>query len=858
MDTTHCPYCFSFTPKIPCSNCGWQTSQDNPPPALPLGQVLDGRYRIGRVLGHGGFGITYLAWDENLQLRLAIKEYLPRDCASRAADGVNLTVYSGQALEQFAYGLDRFLEEARALAHFDQHPGIVTVKNFFSANGTGYCVMDYVEGVTLQEFLEHQPGGRITFDAAFKLLMPVMDALRAVHKEGLLHRDISPDNIYLTQEGRVRLLDFGAARFAAGEHSKSLSIILKPGYAPEEQYRTKGRQGSWTDVYGLAATFYKAITGLIPPSSIDRLDTDELLPPSKLGLTITEEQEAVLLKALAIKADKRFSNIVGFQDALLDVDKKKDQSRSNKEVVNDLIPPDTVGSSAATSGNSIEIVREKPKANAALVMVIIFLVGVGVWALYSFRINSYTQDQQVAINSINQENIHQQEEESGAQEEVSSLPTLNDGKAAYDRGDYANALDIFRRLAEENNAEAQYSLGAMYLLGKGTPVNEPEGFRWYEKSAKQDYAVAQLELGLLYSLGKGVTLDHAKAHEWYLKAANQKLAGAQYAIGLQYFLGNGVNQNDSLAADWYRKAADQGFADAQHGLGFLYANGRGVKKDYAEAVKWYRLAAEQNHPEGQHKLGLMYTLAQGVPKDNEKAAKWFRKAAEQGHGYAQYFLGHLYLTGDGVPKNDEQALKWFSKSASQDNTDAQFALGNMHLSGQGVTQNYQEALNWFQKVADKGDPNGQYMVAGFHEEGLGISKNLKKAFGWYQKAADQGHAMSQVRLGAMYQFGIGVKVKHSDAAKWYRKAAEQGLDEAQFNLGVAYLNGTGVKKDSSEAVAWFRKAADQGHAPAQYNMGIAYLNGGGIAKNKNEGIKWLQKAADKGLQEARDLLDQIN
>ncbi|QVL49464.1 MAG: protein kinase [Thiocapsa sp.] len=278
--------------------------------------MLDGRYRIGRVLGHGGFGITYLARDENLHLRLAIKEYLPRDCATRAPDGVSLAVYSGPAGEQFAYGLDRFLDEARALARFDQHPGIVTVKSFFRAHGTGYCVMDYVDGLTFKDHLAQQPNGRIPMDAAIKLLTPVMDALRAVHKEGLLHRDLAPDNIYLSRDGRIKLLDFGAARFAAGEHSRSLSIILKPGYAPEEQYRTRGKQGPWTDVYGLAATLYRAITGSVPPEALDRLDQDEIVPPSKLGAVIASTQERVLLKALAVRAGDRYSGIAEFQQAL--------------------------------------------------------------------------------------------------------------------------------------------------------------------------------------------------------------------------------------------------------------------------------------------------------------------------------------------------------------------------------------------------------------------------------------------------------------------------------------------------------------------------------------------------------------
>ena len=317
-ESTHCPHCFAAPAETPCPVCGWQPHLNNPPPALALGTLLDGRYRIGRVLGHGGFGITYLAWDDNLHLRLAIKEYFPRDSAGRGADGVSLAIYSGPAREQFAYGLDRFLEEARTLAHFDQHPGIVTVKNFFRAHGTGYCVMDYVEGITLRQYLDQQPGGRISVADALQLLTPVMDALRAVHKDGLLHRDLAPDNIYLTQDGRIKLLDFGAARFAASEHSKSLSIILKPGYAPEEQYRTRGAQGPWTDVYGLAATFYRAITGQVPPESLDRLDNDDLVSPSRLGVAIKAEQEATLLRALAVKAGQRFQGMAEMQAAWRD------------------------------------------------------------------------------------------------------------------------------------------------------------------------------------------------------------------------------------------------------------------------------------------------------------------------------------------------------------------------------------------------------------------------------------------------------------------------------------------------------------------------------------------------------------
>jgi serine/threonine protein kinase len=315
--THRCPSCFAEPPPAAsaCAACGWQPGRDNGPPFLPLGTLLDGRYRLGRVLGHGGFGITYLAWEQNLELTLAVKEYLPRDLSTRDADGATVSIYSSRG-DEFDYGLARFIDEARALARFDEHPGVVGVKNFFRAHGTGYIVMDYVPGITLKDFLERK-GGRIPFDLAVRLLMPVMDALRAVHAGGLLHRDIAPDNIRITPKGQVKLLDFGAARQAAGEHSRSLSVLLKPGYAPPEQYRSRGKQGPWTDVYALAATLYRCITGQNPPEALDRMEEDELVAPSRLGLAIPAGADAALLRGLALKVTDRTGDVRTLQRELI-------------------------------------------------------------------------------------------------------------------------------------------------------------------------------------------------------------------------------------------------------------------------------------------------------------------------------------------------------------------------------------------------------------------------------------------------------------------------------------------------------------------------------------------------------------
>jgi len=276
---------------------------------------LNNRYIIEDVLGHGGFGITYSALDKLLNVKVAIKEYLPRQLATRAEDQTKVSIFTGESRKHYDYGLKKFLEEAQSVAQFSHHPNIVSARDYFETNNTAYMVMDYIEGVTLKEYLE-QKGGKIPFEEAKAIMMPVMDALREVHSVGLLHRDISPDNIYITTTGQVKVLDFGAARYYAGEQSKSLSVILKPGYAPEEQYRSSGKQGTWTDVYATGATIYRVISGKTPPDALDRKEEDSLELPSQLGISIPDEAEKALLKALAVSAAQRFQTMGEFQAAL--------------------------------------------------------------------------------------------------------------------------------------------------------------------------------------------------------------------------------------------------------------------------------------------------------------------------------------------------------------------------------------------------------------------------------------------------------------------------------------------------------------------------------------------------------------
>ena len=302
--------------KGPCPYCGFdlEANLEEYPTALKAGTVLNRRYIVGRVLGQGGFGITYVAWDESLRAKVAVKEYMPGDLADRLKDQT-VSVLAENRQEAFAYGLERFQEEAHTLAKFMGQPNIAGVTDSFDENGTSYFVMDYIEGISFKTYIANQ-GGRVSVQEALDVMIPVLRALTAVHSEGLIHRDVTPDNIYITKDGNVKLLDFGSARYSLGDKSKSLDVILKVGYAPKEQYIRRGRQGPYTDVYSCAACLYAAITGYLPPESLERLDHDTLVPPSEAGTEIPLYLERAILKGLAVQPEDRFQTAGEFLEAL--------------------------------------------------------------------------------------------------------------------------------------------------------------------------------------------------------------------------------------------------------------------------------------------------------------------------------------------------------------------------------------------------------------------------------------------------------------------------------------------------------------------------------------------------------------
>ena len=311
-----CYNCFQEKPGAdPCPHCGFDLEENERkfPVALRAGTVLNGRYIVGRVLGQGGFGITYLALDTQLNAKVAIKEFMPGEIATR--QGTTVSVMMDTKSEEFAYGAERFQEEARTLAKFIGNPNIAAVTSYFDENDTSYFVMDYIEGISFKTYIANH-GGKISVEETLNVMIPVLRALTAVHAEGFIHRDVTPDNIYITKDGMVKLLDFGSARYSIGDKSKSLDVILKVGYAPKEQYIRRSRQGPFTDVYSCAACFYAAITGFLPPESLERLDSDTLVPIPQCGIEIPEYLDKAILKGLAVQPEDRFQSAAEFLEAI--------------------------------------------------------------------------------------------------------------------------------------------------------------------------------------------------------------------------------------------------------------------------------------------------------------------------------------------------------------------------------------------------------------------------------------------------------------------------------------------------------------------------------------------------------------
>ncbi len=465
--------------------------------ALPSGYQLH-EYTVDKVLGVGGFGITYLGKDTTLNLKVAIKEYLPNELAVRGAD-FQVLPKSSDCEETYFWGLDRFLQEARLLARFN-HPNIVRVLRFFEANGTAYMMMQYEEGESLEEKLK-KPGAPPDEAYLQGILFPLLDGLKAMHDEGFLHRDIKPGNIYIRRgDGSPVLLDFGAARAQMRGKDQNMTAIVTPGYAPFEQYFTDGCQGPWSDIYAFGAVVYKAITGKAPPEAASRVKKDTMAPAIEAGKGRYSDK---FLRAVdwALQSDekKRPQTIEDWQRALTSLN-PADASRQTAvggfqagagEATRTLAVPGRHAAQASTPKTGFSQLRDRSSFEAVenspfreeerrgggtrWLVRILLLAGLAGGAAYLSQNEALVREWAFKAADV-----------------------------AWQNEIYPVALPIYEYFDQDNDLQTPARIAALYEEGKGTEADKKVAFAWYLKAAERGNPTAALKLAQTLERGDGV------------------------------------------------------------------------------------------------------------------------------------------------------------------------------------------------------------------------------------------------------------------------------------------------------------------------------------------------------------------
>ncbi|MDH3466506.1 MAG: protein kinase [Gammaproteobacteria bacterium] len=706
-------------------------------------------YRIERVLGQGGFGITYLARDNNLDQLVAIKEYLPAEFAVRAANDT-VQPRSENHEEKYRWGLDRLINEAQTLAKFD-HPSIVKVNSVFEYNNTAYIVMRYERGENLQSVLKRRK--TLEEGEVMEILLPILDGLEQVHRCGFIHRDIKPDNIYIRQDGTPVLLDFGSARQALG-NNRTLTILVAPGYAPFEQYHSNtDQQGPWTDIYGLGATLYRAIAGDLPIDAMTRSKgllgstRDVLVLATDIGRgRYSQKFLEAIDHALAFNerdrpqtiADWRLELCAGIAPAS-GGDETPAVERENRrpslpryaaqEGTQTPEPPrsDTTTHFEAdvpAAGPEHKQRSGQPKAvysvwarTGVVVAFIVLLSLLGILVVREMQDQTERDQLMISRQEIEgqdnklQENKRQlviRQQELGAREKK----LLESGQQLVIR---QQALEDREETLLEN--ERQFLILQQELEDQDNKLEENK-----RQLVIRQQALGNREKKLLESERqqkeeqKGIVTG-------YIELANQALArhefdkaqrhldraaaiepAAESVASARARLIKARNASEAVPEFENGEAVESTITippSVEQDLAIAITNFK--RGDYKNAVGKLRPLAEINGMlEAKYYVGLMYDTGKGVPRDDAEAVKWYRRAAEQGYDPAQNAMGVMYAQGRGVARDDRAALEWYRRAAAQCNTDAQTDIGNMYAEGRGTAQSDFQAYAWYEAAAAAG------------------------------------------------------------------------------------------------------------------------------------------------------------
>lgn len=595
---------------------------------LTKGAILqNGKYRIERVLGQGGFGITYLATQDILERKVAVKEFFMRDFCTREGDTSTVSLGSTANRETMERYMAKFLKEARIISELN-HPNIIRIYDIFRENNTAYYVMEYIEGQSLSEYVKSQ--GPLSETEAISYIHAVGEALKYIHAKHINHLDVKPGNIMLSHANHhIYLLDFGLSKQydADGNQTSSTPVGISHGYAPIEQYSPGGVKGfsPQTDIYALGATLYYLLTGSTPPPAGELQDSELTFPN-----TVSSSMRKAITEAMKPRKSQRPQDINAFLRLL---------EAENEET--EFVKPEPPKKEEPIPARMDDDDHSSKKQKYLLAAILaIFVIGGIIFYLNSRstsheEISFIPEGMEVCMDSSAVDVV----ELPTAVEDTTEVAMPEETNVPEKPSSVREEEEMSEEVVEANNGKRENTTPQRVQQTTTAETKEAKLAR-IKKAAEQGDAEAQLELGRIYDTGYkdevyiyDVKTDDVESAKWFRKAAEQGNAEAMHELAVCYNFGNGVPKDANEAFYWHKKAAEAGNIQSQYEMGqifyfvrtYLSDYSRVVEKDYTEAFKWYKMAATTD-AQAQHRLGYMYEYGLGVDQDYSEAMKLYKKA----------------------------------------------------------------------------------------------------------------------------------------------------------------------------------------------------------------------------------------
>jgi TPR repeat protein len=670
-----------------------------------------------------------------------------------------------------------------------KHNNLIEMLDFIVQDGIYHVVSVLVEGTNLSEIIkQNEVQGKVfSYEESKKIVLDVLNGLEALHKNGMIHRDIDPSNIRICPDGSAKLMDFGVVRLTGGK-TKSLTgvgtLIGKPNYSPPEQIRGENDNiNESTDLYALGITIYEMLTGKAPFDKGNEFDTmqAQVKDPLPKSIFLSDAIFDFLLKATAKQQKKRFQNVAEFRNAFINPKERAWWKKKPIQILGALGIVSTLGSGGAfiNHQHNVSLAEENIKKTSNFLSV----------AKYDSARVYYKK----AIEFVNEDSTKIKVEMLDA-----LIPALDDMYKAR----YVQSFTKLKKASELGSGDADYYLGELTYNGLGTIKDFKKGWQYTTNALKRGFGMANWRIALCYENGLGIP-------------KNQKMAA-------KYYL---------LCAEPIRKLAESGDPEALANLGGMYSGGIGFPKNESLGLEYYLKSANKGYAFVQRNLASMYRYGSGTPVNLPEAVRWYSTSANLGHPGSQYELGKMYLYGEGVNQNTQMGLDLLNKAANQNYSEALFYLGILHSRGEFVEIDYNKSFELTRTAIDYDNENTNAIeyFAFYYEKGVGTDKNFKQAEKYYLKAIQQDSS----RAGADFysiallhlEGGYGLNKDGFQYMRYAELAESYGNDKARNDLGFFYFAkgrsylGEGLYDRARE---YFNKAILKGNTEARKS--IANMN----------------------------------